>query len=514
MQINQTELNDIVWDLIVIGGGINGVGIANDAAGRGLKVLLCEQGDLASATSSASTKLIHGGLRYLEYYEFRLVKEALAEREVLLNKSPHIMWPLRFYLPHQASLRPAWLIRLGLFLYDHLAKRDRLPASKFIRFDKNSVLKPNFKKGFEYSDVWVDDARLVVLNAMSAAQKGATVLTRHQCVKASPLQSGWQVQLADLTSEHTPKLINLTAKALVNAAGPWVENLFGQVFEQTSPQAVRLVKGSHIIVPKIHQQEQAYILQHTDKRIVFVIPYEQDFSLIGTTDVDYQGDPAAVNIDQNEIEYLLTVVNQHFNCKLGLIDIVHTYSGVRPLIASAIAQHEHNKPNHKAQAVSRDYHLELSKCANNLPLLSVFGGKITTYRKLAQSALDKLSDYFPNINPCISKTEILPGGDFNNHNELQKQLESDFNYLPKPMLKRFVRSYGTLSYQILADVKQTADLGRCFAQHFYQIELDYLIQNEWAQTLEDVIWRRTKLGLRLNNFEKTQIQNYLTSAIY
>ncbi len=506
MQCKTSPPENTVWDLVVIGGGINGVGIANDATGRGLKVLLCEQGDLACATSSASTKLIHGGLRYLEYFEFRLVKEALAEREILLNKSPHIMWPLKFILPHQPHLRPAWLIRLGLFLYDHLSKRDRLPASQFVRFTDLSVLKPEFKKGFEYADVWVDDARLVVLNAMSAAQKGACILTRWQCNRAKIENSLWQLELHNQRSHQPDSMIRVQAKALVNATGPWVEHLFNHALHQSSPHTVRLVKGSHIIVPKLHQQPQAYILQNKDKRIVFVIPYEQDFSLIGTTDVDYKGDPADVSINQNEIDYLLAVTNRYFNSQLNLVDIVHTYSGVRPLIAPA---QNHNQ----AQALSRDYQLDLTLMQEKTPLLSVFGGKITTYRKLAESAVDKLACCFPEVGPAVTRREVLPGGDFSHHDSLLNQLQKEFNWLPESLLKRYVRSYGTLSYQILTNTHQIDDLGRRFAKDFYQLELDYLIHHEWAETLEDVIWRRTKLGLRLNNSEKRQIQQYLSEHI-
>lgn len=495
------QLNEINWDLVVIGGGVNGVGIANDAAGRGLKVLLCEKGDLASATSSASSKLIHGGLRYLEHYEFRLVKEALAEREVLLNNAPHIMWPLRFYLPHRPHLRPAWMIRAGLFLYDHLSKRKRLPGSKFVRFSNESVLVPEITKGFEYSDGWVDDARLVVLNAMAAQAKGAKILTRTQCVSAQTDADNWFVTLQDT---NTKDLVNIQAKCVINATGPWVEDLFLDVLKETAPRKIRLVKGSHIIVPKIHDQKHAYILQNEDKRIVFVIPYEEDFSLIGTTDVDYKGDPGFVRIDQDEIDYLLKITNQHFKTKVGASDIVHSYSGVRPLM---------DDESDNAQAVTRDYTLHLQEEELGAPILSVFGGKITTYRKLAQAAVDKLKPYFPEMKACQTKVEALPGGNFETHESLQKSLTDSYPWLAPNILRRFVRTYGTFSTVLLGNSTCIEDLGICFNKNLYQKEVDYLIEHEWACSLEDILWRRTKLGLRLSSNEKQQLQNYLNQKL-
>lgn len=495
------QLNEINWDLVVVGGGVNGVGIANDAAGRGLKVLLCEKGDLASATSSASSKLIHGGLRYLEHYEFRLVKEALAEREVLLENAPHIMWPLRFYLPHRPHLRPAWMIRAGLFLYDHLSKRKRLPGSKFVRFSDDSVLVPQIKKGFEYSDGWVDDARLVVLNAIAAAEKGAKILTQTKCISAETGGDSWFVTLQDT---NTKALTNVQAKCVINATGPWVEDLFLDALKETAPRKIRLVKGSHIIVPKLHDQKHAYILQNEDKRIVFVLPYEEDFSLIGTTDVDYKGDPGFVRIDQDEINYLLDVTNQHFNTKVSTSDIVHSYSGVRPLM---------DDESDNAQAVTRDYTLNLQEKEFGIPILSVFGGKITTYRKLAQAAVDKLKPYFPQMKACQTKLEALPGGDFEDHESLQKSLAATYPWLPEKILRRFVRSYGTFSKLILESSSGLEDLGICFNQNLYQKEVDYLIEHEWARSIEDILWRRTKLGLRLSAEEKEQLQRYVNEKL-
>ncbi|EWH10205.1 glycerol-3-phosphate dehydrogenase [Catenovulum agarivorans DS-2] len=496
------QINEENWDLVVIGGGINGVGIANDAAGRGLKVLLCEKGDLASATSSASSKLIHGGLRYLEHYEFKLVKKALAEREVLLKNAPHIMWPLRFYLPHRPHLRPAWMIRAGLFLYDHLSKRERLAGSKLVHFNReNSVLIPEITKGFEYSDGWVDDARLVVLNAMSAANKGATILTQTKCINATDAAEYWHLTLED---SNTKQKTNIQAKCVVNATGPWVEDLFLDALKENSPRKIRLVKGSHLIVPKIHEQEHAYILQNEDKRIVFVLPYEDDFSLIGTTDVEYKGDPGYARIDDNEINYLLKVTNEHFNTSLCKADIVHTYSGVRPLM---------DDENDNAQAVTRDYTLHLQEQEFSAPLLTVYGGKITTYRKLAQAAVDKLQPFFPKMSPCLTKEEALPGGNFTDHSELTRELAKAYPWLPQVLLRRFVRCYGTLSYKILESAENLDDLGICFSKHLYQKEIDYLIENEWARTLEDIIWRRTKLGLRLSAEQQKQIQSYIHDKV-
>jgi glycerol-3-phosphate dehydrogenase len=484
-------------DLLVIGGGVNGTGVANDAAGRGLKVLLCEQTDLAAATSSNSSKLIHGGLRYLEHCEFRLVREALAEREVLLRNAPHIMWPLTFRLPHQAHLRPVWMIRLGLFMYDHLAKREKLHGSRKIRFGADSPLNPSITVGFEYADGWVDDARLVILNALAAQNKGAQIRTQTRCIKAERKDGVW---LATLRDEKTAEHYAITAKAIVNAAGPWVSQLFNDALTEPSPQHVRLVKGSHIIVPKLHDQPQAYILQNADKRIVFVIPYENAFSLIGTTDVEYHGDPRNVAIDNDEITYLLAISNQYFKQQLTAADIVHSYSGVRPLLDDESAA---------AQSVTRDYKIEVSTNQNRLPLLSVFGGKITTYRKLAQTVVDKLQPYFPALGPCLTTQEPLPGGDFNDNKQLLVQIQQRYPWLDKSLCQRFVRTYGTLTWQLLAGKQHTADLGQRFTEGLWQAEVDYLVQYEWATTADDILWRRTKLGLTCSSAEKAQLSAYL-----
>ena len=471
-----------IYDVLVVGGGINGTGIAADCAGRGLKVLLCEQQDLASATSSNSSKLIHGGLRYLEHYEFRLVKEALAEREVLLKNAPHIMWPMIFRLPHQPHLRPAWLIRTGLFLYDHLAKRVTLPASRGIRFGADSPLQSHIKKGFEYADGWVDDSRLVVSNALAAAEHGATIATRTRCIQARRQQDHWLVTLQPAQQAA----YQIKTRAIVNAGGPWVAKLFDEALEDKSPQNVRLVKGSHIVVPRLHTQPHAYMLQNQDQRIVFVIPFEDNFTLIGTTDVEYQGDPGKVQISSEEISYLLDISNHYFNQQLKPSDIVSSFSGVRPLLDDESAS---------AQTVTRDYKLELSTQQGSLPLLSVFGGKITTYRKLAEAATDKLAEFFPQAAGSWTATKPLPGGDFVDVATLSRELQTLYPWLPEVLRKRYLRSYGSRSHLILQQAASMADLGHDFGHGLFAAEVNYLITQEWAHTAEDILWRRSKLGL-------------------
>lgn len=485
------------YDLLVIGGGINGAGIALDAAGRGLKVLLCEMNDLASSTSSNSSKLIHGGLRYLEYYEFRLVREALAEREVLLKKAPHIIWPLRFRLPHRPHLRPSLMIRAGLFLYDHLAKRATLKGSKGIKFGKGGPLVEKITRGFEYSDGWVDDARLVVLNAMEAREKGAKILTRTRCSSAQRTGTQWKVTLEDQQTGHRE---SVSAKALVNAAGPWVTRFFDDALSTPPPKQIRLVKGSHIIVPRIHDESQAYILQNEDNRIVFVIPYEENFSLIGTTDVEHKGDPSTACISDEEVQYLISVVNDHFKHKIKAQDIVSTYAGVRPLLDD-----ESDSP----EAVTRDYTFEVDEAPGKAPLLSIFGGKITTYRKLAEAAINGIIKHFPKAGENWTAETCLPGGDFDTQDNLQSSLQQQFPWLPPAVTRRFVRSYGTLSYQILAVTKSLDEMGQHFGAGLYQREVEYLIEKEWAISLEDIIWRRSKLGLFLNDAEKDALEDFL-----
>jgi glycerol-3-phosphate dehydrogenase len=485
-----------IYDVLVVGGGINGTGIAADCAGRGLSVLLCEQQDLASATSSNSSKLIHGGLRYLEHYEFRLVKEALAEREVLLKNAPHIMWPMIFRLPHQPHLRPAWLIRTGLFLYDHLAKRVTLPASRGIRFGADSPLQSHIKKGFEYADGWVDDSRLVVSNALAAAEYGATIATRTRCIQARRQQDHWLITLQPAQQAA----YQIKTRAIVNAGGPWVAKLFDEALEDKSPQNVRLVKGSHIVVPRLHTQPHAYMLQNQDQRIVFVIPFEDHFTLIGTTDVEYQGDPGKVHISDDEISYLLDISNNYFNKQLQPSDIVSSFSGVRPLLDDESAS---------AQTVTRDYKLELSTQLGALPLLSVFGGKITTYRKLAEAATDKLIEFFPQASGRWTATKPLPGGDFVDVATLSSELQTLYPWLPEQIRKRYLRSYGSRSHLILQQATTIADLGHNFGHGLFAAEVKYLIAQEWACTAEDILWRRSKLGLYFTKEQTAALADFM-----
>ncbi|PWC11734.1 glycerol-3-phosphate dehydrogenase [Brenneria roseae subsp. americana] len=484
-------------DLIVIGGGINGAGIAADAAGRGLSVLLLEAQDLACATSSASSKLIHGGLRYLEHYEFRLVSEALSERETLLKMAPHIIFPMRFRLPHQPHLRPAWMIRIGLFMYDNIGKRVSLPASKGLKFGAESVLKPELTRGFEYSDCWVDDARLVVLNAQEVAKRGGEVRTRTNVVSARREQGLWIVEAVDSLTGET---FTWRAKGLVNATGPWVKQFFDDGLRLKSPYGIRLIKGSHIVVPRVHTQPQAYILQNKDHRIVFVIPWQDEFSIIGTTDVEYHGDPHNVKIDDNEVSYLLDVYNDHFKKQLTREDIVWTYSGVRPL-----CDDESDSP----QAITRDYTLSVEDDNGQAPLLSVFGGKLTTYRKLAEHALDKLQKYYPQAGKAWTKNAVLPGGDIaGTREDYAAALRRRFN-VPEALARRYSRTYGSNSELILANTNGISELGENFGHDLYEAELRYLVEKEWAITLDDVIWRRTKLGMLLSETQKQRISEWL-----
>ncbi|MGB8714133.1 MAG: glycerol-3-phosphate dehydrogenase [Onishia taeanensis] len=484
-------------DLFVVGGGINGVGIANDAAGRGLRVGLCEQADLANATSSASSKLIHGGLRYLEHREFRLVREALHEREVLLKKAPHIVWPLRFILPHQPHLRPAWMIRAGLFLYDHLSQRASLPSSKGLRFDDTSPLKPAITRGFEYSDCWVDDARLVVLNALQAQEQGAEIMTRTRCIEAREEDGAWRITLED---RDTGRQITRRAKTLVNAAGPWVESFISGKTTRRSRYGIRMIQGSHLVVPRINVDERAYILQNHDGRIVFVLPYQQDFSLIGTTDRRYEGDPAKVDASDEETDYILDVVNAHFRETLSRNDIVTTFSGVRPLCDDESAD---------PSAMTRDYTLDLDD--EGAPLLSIFGGKITTYRRLAEAAMGKLAPLLPSMGPSWTAERALPGGDIGSQDAFMARLVRDYPFLGESRARRMASSYGSLCLSFLGDAHREEDLGEAFGAGLTAAEVDYLLEREWARDAEDILWRRTKLGLRLSADEMNRLSRYITT---
>jgi len=480
-------VTDELYDLLVIGGGINGAGIARDAAGRGLKVLLCEKGDLGGATSSASSKLIHGGLRYLEYYEFRLVREALQEREVLLRLAPHIVWPMRFVLPHAAHLRPAWMIRTGLFLYDHLGGLKRLPGSRGLDLrtaPQGRPLRPEFCRGFEYSDCWVEDSRLVVLNARDAEERGAVVLTRTAATAARRVDGLWEVDLAGAV----PRTVR--GHALVNAAGPWVTEVLGKVAGSNRAVGLRMVKGSHIVVPRLYDGPQAYILQNADRRIVFVIPYERDFTLIGTTDVPFEGDPASVAIADDETDYLLGVVNAHFARPVGRENIVWTYSGVRPL---------YDDRSSNVSAVTRDYVFDIEGGEGQAPFLSIFGGKITTYRRLAEHALDKLLPLRGIAANAWTGTAPLPGGDMPGA-DFEAYL-ADFSrehaWLPAPLARRYLRAYGTRTSRLLGGATDLSGLGMDLGGGLHEAEVDYLRRAEWAVSAEDILWRRSKLGLHV-----------------
>ncbi len=493
MSTTHAPVSSTLYDLVVIGGGINGTGIAADASGRGLSVLLCEQDDLASHTSSASSKLIHGGLRYLEHYEFRLVREALAEREVLLAKAPHIVKPLRFVLPHRPHLRPAWMIRAGMFLYDHLGKREKLPASRRVRFGADSPLKPTITEGFEYSDCWVDDARLVVLNAMAARENGAHVHTRTRCLNARRSAGVWQVELQDGNGRR----FTVCAKAMVNAAGPWVATLLRDDFKQTSPYGIRLIQGSHLIVPKLYEGDNAFILQNEDKRIVFTIPYLDQFTLVGTTDQEYQGDRANVKITEHERDYILKVANDHFNRQLTPGDILHTYSGVRPLC---------NDESDNPSAITRDYTLALNGERDEAPIVSVFGGKLTTYRKLAESVMDLLVVQFPTMKPAWTASAPLPGGE---GPIAAHELMDRCAGLTAEVAHRWARTYGTRSWHLLGDARGLADLGMHFGAGLYAREVEYLCEQEWAVHAHDILWRRTKLGLFTTQAQQLALQAWL-----
>ncbi|MBT5266127.1 MAG: glycerol-3-phosphate dehydrogenase [Rhodospirillaceae bacterium] len=504
------------YDIAVIGGGINGCGIARDAAGRGLSVLLCEQNDLASGTSSASTKLIHGGLRYLEHYEFRLVRAALFERETLWRMAPHIIRPLRFVLPRDPGMRPAWLLRLGLFLYDHLGGRKLLPGTRALNLSKDEAGQPlegQATRAFEYSDCWVDDARLVVLNAVDAAERGATIRTRTRVEKAWRKEDHWELTLRPV--DGGPPL-QAQARILINAAGPWAGSILDEIVtEPTKPAAIRLVRGSHIIVPRLFEHERAYIFQNDDQRIVFAIPYEGDFTLVGTTDIDHEGTPGEVEISTEETDYLVQVANNRFKRKITTDDVLRAFSGVRPLYGSAETS--------AAQEVTRDYTLRLEvdggsnpaqqsptqqDCA---PLLSVLGGKITTYRKLAEQALDELQRFLPGVRPAWTAFSRLPGGEFpvGEIDELLTELESDYSQMPKAMLSRMARAYGTRTKRLLNSSQTSQELGHHFGADLYQNEIEYLIEHEWAVTADDILWRRTKLGLHLDASERGQVAEYL-----
>jgi len=494
------------FDVFIVGGGINGAGIARDAAGRGFSVGLCEMNDLASGTSSWSTKLIHGGLRYLEHYEFRLVREALMEREVLWAAAPHIIWPLRFVLPHHKAMRPKWLLRLGLFLYDHLGGRKRLPGTRVLdlRADPaGAPLKAGMDTGFEYSDCWVQDARLTVLNARDAADRGAEIMVRTDCVGLARSDGLWTVRLHD---RKTGAERTVTARLVVNAAGPWVDGLLRGPLGRRDAHNVRLVQGSHIVVPRLFDHDKCYIFQNPDGRIIFAIPYERDFTLIGTTDQEYTGDPGAARISQAEIAYLCDAASAYFTAPITPDQVVWTYSGVRPLFDDGAG---------KAQEATRDYVLKADpegEASGGAPLLNIFGGKITTYRRLAESMLTRIEARLGHRGTPWTHDARLPGGDFpvDGFDALVTALRSAYPDMPGDLVWRLARNYGTTAHVILGDARALGDLGRCFGADLYEAEVRYLMDREWARTAEDVLWRRSKLGLRLTADEAAALDDWMT----
>jgi glycerol-3-phosphate dehydrogenase len=493
----------MMYDLFVIGGGINGCGIARDAAGRGLKVFLAEQGDLASGTSSASTKLIHGGLRYLEHYEFRLVREALIEREVLLRSAPHIIWPLRFVLPHHKGLRPRPLIRLGLFLYDHLGGRKILPPTRSVdlRTDvTGEPLREEYLHGYEYSDCWVEDARLVVLSAMDAKARGAEIRTQTKCTGAARVSGGWELTL----SAEGKKDETVRARMLINAAGPWVGDVLSNVVRQNEADKVRMVKGSHIVVDRLYAHDRCYIFQNADGRICFAIPYEQNFTLIGTTDEDHEGDPSHPHITEGEIEYLLSATSEYFKKPVTRSQVRWTYSGIRPLYDDGAS---------KAQEATRDYVLKLEGASGEAPMLSVFGGKITTFRRLAESVMEKIGPFFPSMGRPWTAAAQLPGGDFP-HGDVDRriaELQRKYSFLKPQNVARIFRAYGTNAEKMFGGARFAKDMGQFFGP-LSEREINYLKSEEWVHGADDILWRRSKLGLHLTAQEQADLRSHMKTA--
>lgn len=522
-----TDSRQEIVDLFVVGGGINGCGIARDAAGRGLSVTLVEMNDLASATSSASTKLFHGGLRYLEFFEFKLVKHALAERETLLKAMPHISWPMRFVLPYHQDMRfdtdtpasrllgtflpwmkgrrPAWMIRFGLFLYDNMGGRKILPATVTLdlhQTEEGEVLQPKFEKAFEYSDCWVEDARLVVLNARDAAIRGATVLVRTKLVSAERKEDHWEIVVQDTRTgeQHHHK-----AKMLVNAGGPWVGDIIKQKVRSNSSDGVRLVRGSHIVTKRLFDHDKCYFFQGEDGRIIFAIPYETDFTLIGTTDAEHDDPDNKAVCTPEERDYLIAFINRYLRSPISADDVVWSYSGVRPL---------YDDGQSSATAATRDYTLKVDQ-SSGAPVLNIFGGKITTYRKLAEDAMDKIAPFFPGLKQHWTAGVPLPGGDFavNGFDALVERLGTDYSFLSDFCARRFVRAYGTDSWNILAGSENKYDLGQAFGAELTEREVIWLMEQEFAQTAEDVVWRRSKLGLRLSEQAVARLDAFMASRL-
>ncbi|MBC8339058.1 MAG: glycerol-3-phosphate dehydrogenase [Rhodospirillales bacterium] len=505
------QAEDDVYDLLIIGGGINGAGIACDAAGRGLKVVLCEQDDLGSATSSASSKLVHGGLRYLEHYEFRLVRESLRERDVLLGKAPHMVGQREFVLPHYNTWRPAWMVRLGLFLYDFLAQSSRLPSTRAVNLTQGSMgapLKDIIVKGFVYSDCWVDDSRLVVVNAMAAAEAGARILTRTRLEHADRKAGLW---LARLKNMRNGEQTEVRARAIVNAAGPWAEDVLNEKLENTEAvkNRIRLVKGSHLVVPRLYEEDHAYILLNPDGRVVFVLPFQNTYSLLGTTEVVFDGDPADARMAPEEARYICDAVNGYFAKPVSPDDAVWSFSGVRPLFDD-----DADNPS----AVTRDYVFDLQERDGGAPLLNIFGGKLTTYRRLAERALARLKPFFPDMGAAWTESGPLPGGDMpsggpgGDFPRFLSALEKDFPGLDKVWLLGLAHRHGTRARDILDEIETPDGLGRDFGGGLFQREADYLIEREWAETADDILWRRTKCGLAMTEKERNALADYVDSA--
>ncbi len=482
--------NEIMYDLLVIGGGINGVGIARDAAGRGLKTALCEKDDLASHTSSASSKLIHGGLRYLENYEFRLVRESLGERETLLRAAPHIIWPIRIVLPVEKGMRPAWMLRIGLFIYDNLAKRALLPSTKTLNLrsaKQGEALKEHLVKGFEYSDCWADDARLVALNAMDAAHRGADIRTHTECIGLERHADHWSATLKN--DQGMNETIN--AKMIINAAGPWVDKVLGKVGSINNASGVRLVKGSHIIVDKLYDGDHAYLFQSPDGRVIFSMPYENHYTLIGTTEAKWELENGEVHISDEETNYLCGAVNEYFQKQITPDDVIWSYAGVRPL---------YDDKSDNASTVTRDYVFNLEE-GDRAPMLSIYGGKLTTYRKLSEHAMEKISHIFPNIGAAWTKGASLPGGDieFDALPALKSSMAAQYSWLDSKIIHRMVDAYGTKINAILEGKNSIAEMGHDYGAGLYEAEIAYMEDHEFAKSMEAVLWRRSKLGLHMSD---------------
>jgi glycerol-3-phosphate dehydrogenase len=490
------------FDVFIIGGGINGAGIARDASGRGFSVCLCDAGDFGGGTSSASTKLVHGGLRYLEHFEFRLVREALIEREILWQMAPHIIWPLRFILPHHKGLRPAWLLRLGLFLYDHLGGRKLLPATSTINLTKDIAgksLKPEFKKAFEYSDCWVEDSRLVILNLQDAQVKGADIRPRTSAQKAQFKNGKWQIELADkITGERE----HITASVIINATGPWVDEVMKNVFGKNDSKNVRLVRGSHIVIKRKYQHDRAYIFQNSDERIIFAIPYENDYTLIGTTDAEQKDIFEQPKISQREIDYLCDMASEYFKEPVSQEDVVWTYSGVRPLYDDGAS---------KAQEATRDYVIRQEETLGDGSLFNIFGGKITTFRRLAESVLEEIEDRLGKRKAKWTAGAVYSGGDFatDGYYDLVAQYTKQYPFIETELMQRLVRLYGTNTLKILKGAEDIKDLGVDFGEGLYQCEVEYLMKHEWVFEASDILYRRTKLGIRMTKAQSNKLAAWI-----